>query len=433
MRRLALILALGAAISLAAVLNSARPAEATATTNPYVIVYQHGIGDVSSETSALETQYGFTATFVYAKAVKGFAASLASDQLSRLLADPAIDYITPDATFSATGLTPLVAGETMPVGIMRIAAATATQAHTSSGANIAVLDTGIDLGNPDLNATSGINCIKSGRTAQDDNGHGTNVAGIIGAKNQGAAIVGVAPGTKLYAVKVLGSTASGTLSQILCGINWVTANSAALHIKVANMSIAGAGQNDNNCGNTNKDAEHQAICNATKAGVTFVASAGNNGASFANYIPAAYPEVLTTTAISDTDGAPGGTGAVPTCVAGQHDDSYATYSNYAVSTTDRAHTIAASGTCVLSDGLGGGLSTYTGTSQAAPHVAGSVALCLDDGGFAGPCAGLTPAQTIAKVLSDASAATTSSNGFTGDPLHPITGRFYGYLATAAGY
>ena len=111
-------------------------------------------------------------------------------------------------------------------------------------------------------------------------------------------MVGVAPGTKLYSVKVLGATGSGTLSQILCGINWVTANAATLNIKVANISFAGVGKNDNNCGNTNRDAEHQAICNATKAGVTFVAAAGNNGANLANDIPAAYPEVLTTTAMT---------------------------------------------------------------------------------------------------------------------------------------
>ena len=110
---------------------------------------------------------------------------------------------------------PLAPGDTLPVGIERIAAATSTQAHGPSGVSVAVLDTGIDLANSDLNAVSGINCIKSGRTAQDDNGHGTNVAGIIAAKDQGAGVVGVAPGTKLYAVKVLGSTASGTLSQIL--------------------------------------------------------------------------------------------------------------------------------------------------------------------------------------------------------------------------
>jgi subtilisin len=433
MRRFVSTLALGATISIAALLGLTASAEAITTTSPYVIVYQHGVGNVNTETSTLEAQYGFTATFVYAKALKGFAASLTSTQLSGLSANSAIDYIAPDTTFTATGLVPLAPGETLPIGIERIGAATTTQVHGPSGVSIAVLDSGIDLANSDLNAVSGINCIKSGRSAQDDNGHGTNVAGIIAAKNQGAGVVGVAPGTKLYAVKVLGSTGSGTLSQILCGVNWVTANAAALNIKVANMSLIGAGQNDNNCGNTNKDAEHQAICNSTKAGVSYITAAGNNSASFANYTPAVYPEVLTVTAMSDTDGTPGATGPVPTCVSGQKDDSYATYSNYAVATNDQAHTIAAPGTCVISDQLGGGRSTYYGTSQAAPHAAGTVALCVNDGGVAGPCSGLTPAQIIAKVRNDASTAATSSTGFTGDPFHPITGRYYGNLITAAPY
>src|SRR5205807_7686861 len=117
-------------------------------------------------------------------------------------------------------------------------------------------------------------CVKSTASAQDDNGHGTNVAGIIAARDQGAGVVGVAPGTKLYAVKVLSRSGAGSLSQILCGINWVTANAAALNIKVVNMSLAGSGQNDNNCGYTNKDAEHQAICRSTAAGVTYIAAAG---------------------------------------------------------------------------------------------------------------------------------------------------------------
>ena len=433
MTRFALTFATSCAVSLATVLGPVVPAKATTTTNPYVIVLSHGVGKVDSETSALEAQYGFTTTFVYTKALKGFAASLTSTQLANLSADPAVDYITPDTSFTATGWAPIAAGETTPVGIRRTSAATTTQAHDASGVNVAVLDTGIDIANSDLNAANGTNCIKTGRSAQDDNGHGTNVAGIIAGKNQGAGIIGVAPGTKLYAVKVLGSTASGTLSQILCGINWVTGNAAALNIKVVNMSLTGAGQNDNNCGSTNKDAEHQAICNSTKAGVTYIAAAGNNGANFANYIPAGYPEVLTATAMSDTDGAPGGAGRTPSCVTGQKDDSYAAYSNYGVTTTDQAHAIAAPGTCVISDRLGGGLSTYYGTSQAAPHVAGTVALCLADGTVPGPCSGLTPAQIIAKVRSDAAAAATSSNGFTGDPFHPIAGRYYGNLVNAASY
>jgi subtilisin family serine protease len=135
--------------------------------------------------------------------------------------------------------------------------------------------------------------------------------------------------------------------------------------------------------------------------------------------------------MTDTDGIAGATGPAP-CISGQSDDSYGTYSNYATA-ADEGHTIAAPGTCILSDGIGGGTSTYYGTSQAAPHVAGTVALCLNDGGAAGPCSGLTPAQIIAKLRSDAATNATPSNGFVGDPLHPIVGKYFGYLVSATGY
>lgn len=448
----------------------AAPAAAMAgKAKPYVVVYRHSVGHVGRTTNGLGRKVGFTTTFRYSSALKGFAAKLTGNQLHELESDSQVAFVEPDVTFRATGLVPLAAGETEPVGIRRIGAATTTLVHSASGVNVAVLDSGIDLSNPDLNAASGINCITSGTPAQDDNGHGTNVAGVIAARDQGtggalglapqasphkggggvseghgggggggggggasAGVVGVAPGTKLYAVKVLSRSGTGTLSQILCGINWVTANAVALNIRVANMSLGGPGQNDNNCGNTNHDAEHQAICNSTAAGVTYVASAGNDSTNFAASIPAAYPEVLTVTAMTDTDGIPGGTGPAP-CIKKQYDDTYATYSDYAVSASDQAHTIAAPGTCVTSDALGGGTSTYYGTSQAAPHVAGAVALCLNDGGVAGPCAGLAPAGVIAKVRSDAQANATSANGFTGDPFHPVSGEYFGYLVSASGY
>lgn len=403
-----------------------------ATPSPYVVVYKHTLSSVDATTDGLQRGLGFESSFRYASALKGFAASLNAKQLDAIRSNPQVAFVEPDITFTAAGWQALASGESLPVGIRRIGAGSASQVYLASGANVAELDTGIDLKNSDLNAVSGINCVKSGAPAQDDNGHGTNVAGIIAARDQGAGVVGVAPGTRLYAVKVLARSGNGTLSEILCGINWVTANAAALNIKVANMSLAGSGVNDNNCGNSNQDAEHQAICNSTAAGVTYVAAAGNSSANFASSIPAAYPEVLTVTAMTDTDGAPGGAGP-RACVKGQTDDTYATYSNYAVSATDQAHTVAAPGTCVVSDALGGGTSTYYGTSQAAPHVAGAVALCLNDGGTAGPCAGLTPAQIIAKVGADAAASATGSNGFSGDPFHPLAGKYFGYLVSAGGY
>ncbi len=411
----------------------ALPATAGATPRSYVVVYKsRAVSDVRAETGHLHATIGINAKFQYAHALKGFAAGLSGHQLRALKADPSVAYVEPDTTFTATGMVSLASGELEPVGIKRIGAATASLVHNQSGVNVAELDTGIDLPNPDLNAVSGVNCVKPGATAQDDNGHGTNVAGTIAGANQGAGVVGVAPGTRLYAVKVLSKSGTGTLSQILCGINWVTANAAGLNIKVANMSLAGSGKTDSNCGLTNHDAEHQAICSSTAAGVIYVAAAGNNSTDFGSYIPAAYPEVLTVTAMTDTDGIPGGLGP-RACIAHEKDDTYATYSNYAVSASEQAHTIAAPGTCVQSDALGGKLSTYYGTSQAAPHVAGSLALCLNDGGVSGPCSGLTPAQAISTLMADSAAYATSLNGFSGDPWHAVAGKYFGYLVNDSRY
>ena len=213
----------------------------------------------------------------------------------------------------------------------------------------------------------------------------------------------------------------------------MTANAATLGIKVANMSVSGTGSDDGNCGNTNRDSWHKALCASTAAGVTWVVSAGNAGADFARTIPAAYPEVLTVTAMSDTDGIPGGAGAAPSCKKGEADDRYAAYSNYAVAPAAAAHTIAAPGTCVVSTKLGGGLSTYYGTSQAAPHAAGAVALCLGTAAGPGPCAGLPPAGVIQRIRADAGAIATLATGFNGDPLRPLAGRVYGPLLSAAAY
>jgi subtilisin family serine protease len=286
--------------------------------------------------------------------------------------------------------------------------------------------------NRDLNAVAGTNCIKPGAAPQDDNGHGTNVGGIIAARNNGTDVTGVAPGTPLYAVKVLDRSGKGTLSQLLCGIDWVTSHAAALGIRVANASFSGAGANDGACGATNKDVEHRAICNSVAAGVTYVASAGNGAQGLERTVPAAYPEVLTTTAMTDTDGLAGRLGRAPACVKGEADDRYAAYSNWAATAAAQAHVVSAPGTCVASDKIGGGTSVYWGTSQAAPHVAGAVALCLGSGGVPGPCAGLTPDAVIARIRADAANA-AAGTGFTGDPVSPLSGRFYGYLVRADAY
>ena len=424
----ALGLAFAGVLMLAPGANAGAPA-----TSPYVVVLRDGLAAPATVMSDLAGSLRLKLRLRYYDALDGFATDLTNGQLALLQARPEVAFVQSDAVVTGAGSVALAPGETVPPGIRRVGGVTAAGAHPAAAAAVAVLDSGVDLANPDLDARNGTNCISPSTPAQDDRGHGTNVAGVIGARNTGSGVTGVAPATTIYAVKVLGKNGTGTLSQILCGINWVTANAARLGIGVANMSVSGTGSDDGNCGNTNGDSWHKALCAGTAVGVTWVVSAGNAGTDFARTIPAAYPEALTVTAMSDTDGIPGGSGLVPSCKKGEADDRYAAFSNYAVGPIAAAHTIAAPGTCVVSTKLGGGLSTYYGTSQAAPHVAGAVALCLGTAAGPGPCAGLPPAGVMQRIRADAVASDTLASGFNGDPLRPLTGHTYGPLVTAAAY
>jgi subtilisin len=416
------VLVLSVFAVLAAVLAGSSPARTAAAPESYVVVYKSGV-DTDARTSALERAQGFASEFRYHSALQGFAARLTVQQLANVESDPGVAFVSPDGEVHAVAA--LASGEATPTGTRRIAATTATTAQGAASVNVAVIDTGIDLNYAsELNAVNGKNCLSNSNPpapAQDDNGHGTHVSGTIAAKNTGAGVVGVAPGTTLYAVKVLNSAGSGTWAQVICGIDWVTANASGLNIKVASMSLGGGGTNDNNCGNTNNDALHKAICNSKAAGVTYVIAAGNSNTSFSGFVPAAYPEAVTVTAVSDSDGQPGGTGG-PTSCYGDPDDTHASFSNYAPSSDSSAvaHTVAAPGECINSTWVGGGYNTISGTSMATPHVSGAVALCISRGACT---AGGSPSTIISAIRT-----TDASKGFTTDPNHsPVSGRYYGYI------
>jgi subtilisin family serine protease len=244
--------------------------------------------------------------------------------------------------------------------------------------DVAVIDTGVDLDHPDLNVyTAGAKNCSTGRSADDGNGHGTHVSGTIGALDNDLGVVGVAPGARIWPVRVLNRSGSGSTASVVCGIDYVTAH--ASEIEVANMSLGGGGSDDGNCGINNNDAMHRAICASVLAGVTYAVAAGNESDNAANHVPAAYDEVITVSALADFNGLPGG-GAAATCRA-DVDDTFADFSNFGADVD-----LIAPGVCILSTWKGASYNTISGTSMATPHVAGGAALYKSTQPAASPAA-----------------------------------------------
>jgi subtilisin len=348
----------------------------------YIVVLKDAV-DSDAVASLHANRYGAEVDNVYKYALHGYSAVIPNARIAALRQDENVSFVSEDRTVEALA-------QQAPTGIRRIGASsdgvTQTLANDGAGIGVAVIDTGIQLDHPDLAPVrAGKNCVRRNRPPADDNGHGTHVSGTIAARENGTGVVGVAPGASLYAVKVLNSQGSGTWSQVICGIDWVTANAAT--IKVANMSLGGSGTvtpSNADCTNGNSDALHTAICRSVKAGVTYAVAAGNSAANSTSYTPAGYAEVITVSALSDSDGAPGGVGGSPSCRTGERDDYFASFSNYGAPVD-----IAAPGVCIYSTWLGSGYNTISGTSMATPHVTGAAAL------YVAAHPGSTPAQVKA--------------------------------------
>src|SRR5688572_7521159 len=176
--------------------------------------------------------------------------SLSPGEAARLARDPRVAYVTPDRPVRLLDSHAAAAAATVPTGVARIGAGPASDADKPRHrAAVAILDTGI-MDRPDLNVVGGVDCAPRGGldgllgggepTTADSNGHGTHVAGVIGAR-RASGIVGVSPGTPLYAVRVFSANGSGNLSGVICGLNWVAENAADKNIKVVNMSLGGEG------------------------------------------------------------------------------------------------------------------------------------------------------------------------------------------------
>lgn len=379
----------------------------------FIIVLKDDIPSAAAVANEMAQAHGLGLLQIYEHALKGFAATVPAGRLQALSRDPRVLFVQPDGIVEAFG--PLgkgiqldhVAAE-IPTGINRFDAE--LNANAAAGINVAVIDTGIDLTHPDLNTKAGKNCTGQG-SPNDGNGHGSHVAGTIGAKDNGSGVVGVAPGVTLWAVKVLNNAGSGTISSIVCGIDFVsstrTDTDTTNDIAVANMSLGGSGSDDGNCGNTNKDAMHKAICNSVAKGVIYVVAAGNSAADAKNFVPAAYDEVITVSAIADFNGKGGG-GASPTCRS-DVDDTFADFSNFGADVD-----LAAPGVCIRSTYKKGGYATLSGTSMASPHVAGLAALYVALNGL---CSTDTCVANVrAALINNASKPQTDAGcGFTGDP------------------
>src|SRR5262245_28176851 len=341
--------------------------------NRYIVVLDNGVDLASTVTR--QKRLGARVERTFRTAFHGYVATLTSAQRQRLAADPSVQAIVPDEIVELTA-------QHVPTGIRRIKA-TASDAALINGlepginADVAIVDTGIDATHPDLRVAGGYNCSTSDRTLwRDRENHGTHVAGTVGAKDNGYGVVGVAPGVRLWAVKILNDDGFGYLSWYVCGLDWILAQRDASDpsrpmIEAANMSVAKSGDDDPDCGLSEKDILHLAICRVVKGGITVVAAAGNDRMSAARWVPAAYNEVITVSALADTDGKPNALGGHRCFSWGSYDsdDTYANFSNYGADVD-----IIAPGKCIWSTKPGSTYGYMSGTSMATPHVTGAAAL-----------------------------------------------------------
>jgi subtilisin len=388
--------------------GAVEPSAKADPTNRWIVVYKDDT-DLKTANGRARGR-GIAMDRKYSKALKGYAAKLNAKQLAQVKADPDVAFVARDGVVRAQE-------QTIPRGIRRVAATRSTTARINGAdervnADVAIFDTGIDKTHPDLNVVGGYNCSSSTRSAWGDgNGHGTHVAGTVGALDNGSGVVGVAPGVRLWAVRILGSDGSGLVSWYVCGMDWIAgqrdpADPERPLIEAVNMSVAKSGSDDRNCGYTNKDAIHKAICRLVGAGVTVIAAAGNNSFSASRLIPASYNEVITVSALADTDGIAGGTGDNSCFSWGSYDtdDTFANFSNYGADVD-----LIAPGKCIWSTLPGGRYGYSSGTSMAAPHVAGAAALWLSTR------PGRTPAQAKAALQAAATLDWRTSTDPDGTP------------------
>jgi subtilisin len=371
---------------------------ATATTenipNQYIVVLKPGTVSAQSESMAAEAKIaGANIIHTYENTIKGYTIRVPNQSaLAAIQSDPRVDFVEQDQKMT-------IFQQALPAGVDRVdgdrSSAISGNGIGAVDADIAIIDSGIDLTHPDLNVYRDVSFVYGANSGNDDNGHGTHVAGIAAAKDNLQGVVGIAPGARLWAVKVMDSTGSGLTSTIIAGIDYVTQH--ANEIDVANLSFG--------C-KCHSNALDLAIHNSVAAGITYVVSAGNSASDASAFSPSNHPDVISVSAIADSDGKCGGLG--PSTKYG-NDDTFASFSNYG-STVD----MAAPGVNIYSTYKGGTYATLSGTSMASPHVTGAAAL------YKSSHLGVSPSEVKQALMGMGSSPSTVCDGnghgyFSGDP------------------
>lgn len=356
----------------------------------HIIVFKKKV-NAQDAANELESQHGLQIGRVYQHAIKGAFVSkdLPPQALAALERNPNVAYVEKNGVCR-------LAAQPIPTGIDRIDVEGAVAIDGTDDlvdVDIAILDTGIESTHPDLNVNHAMSVgfyysieghgpkqrqvLKQSNDVAywtDPHGHGTFVAGVAGAIDNDTGVVGAAPGARLTSVRVLtGENGQGTWAEVIAGLDYVAANSDTF--EVANMSIGSVSR---------YEPVNDAVANTTAAGVVVVVAGGNHGDDAYNHSPASSPSAITVSALADSDGLPGGLGPdTSEASAGSEwedrtmgaDDTLAVFSNYGPLID-----VAAPGVDIFSTWLDGGYVVKSGTSAAAPHVAGAVALYLSQHG-----------------------------------------------------
>jgi len=286
--------------------------------------------------------------------VPAIAATLPQTAIDALRRNPSVTTIEPDGLFHKVD-----AELDATWGVKRIGAGTVQDTGNKAlNVPVAIIDTGIDFTHPDLGGcvaigngckvAGGFDFVNDDADPMDDDGHGTHVAGTVAASDNGVGVVGVAPEAKLYALKVLDASGSGSFSDVIAALQWVVDNGT---IKITNNSYGSS----SDPGTLVK----AAFDNSYAAGVLHIAAAGNSG---------------NCTGKNDSVGYPGKYSSVVAVAATDSSDKRPCWSS-----TGATVEISAPGVSINSTKLGGGDIVYSGTSMASPHVAGVAALVLGTG------------------------------------------------------